>query len=446
MSAKGMISMKNFSAARRRFLQACGAGLVLPWLDAQGFAQDKAGTAIAADSLPWSQWRGPKRDGRVGGDPWPDGLSPERLTELWRVERTGPSFSGPIVTDHFVFVTETRDEKTEHVSALDRATGKVVWEASWPGAMQVSWIGQSAGSWIRSTPACDGERLYVLGMRDVLVCLAVETGKEIWRIDFPKQYETKLPDFGGVSSPLLLGDAVFVQAGEGLAKVDKRTGKVLWRVLEKGPGKSRNGAFSSPLVATLGGAERILVQTREELAAVDPASGKVTWSVATPALFAMNILTPAAVGESVFSSNLSGTFLLAGSQQTVQDREVAAGTEIWRSPPIGHLASPIIHDGHAYLHLRNQRLACIELANGKRTWASEPLGEHISMVAQGDRILVLNDDGRLLLLRANPKEFDLLGEARAIADKKDWAWAHLAVAGRELYVRDLTGVTAFRWK
>jgi len=410
--------MKNLSVTRRRFLQACGAGPVLPWLDAQGFAQDKAGTATAADSLPWPQWRGPMRDGRVGGDPWPDGLSPERLTELWRVERTGPSFSGPIVTDHFVFVTETRDEKTEHVSALDRATGKVVWEASWPGAMQVSSIGQSAGSWIRSTPACDGERLYVLGMRDVLVCIVIETGKEIWRVDFPKQYETKLPDFGGVSSPLLLGDAVFVQAGEGLAKVDKRTGKVLWRVLEKGPGKSRNGAFSSPLVATLGGAERILVQTREELAAVDPASGKVTWSAATPALFAMNILTPAAVGESVFSSNLSGTFLLAGSQQTVQDRKVAAGESLWRSNPVGHMASPIIHEGHAYLHLRNGRLACIDLETGKRTWASEPLGEHVSLVAQADRILVLNDDGRLLLLRANPKEFDRLGEAGPLPTRR----------------------------
>ena len=438
--------MKDFSTTRRRFLQASGAGLALPWLDAQGFAQDKAGTAIAADSLPWPQWRGPKRDGRVGGDPWPDGLSPKRLTELWRVERTGPSFSGPIVTDHFVFVTETRDEKTEHVSALDRATGKVVWEASWPGAMQVSGIGQSAGSWIRSTPACDGERLYVLGMRDVLVCIAVETGKEIWRVDFPKQYETKLPDFGGVSSPLVLGDAVFVQAGEGLAKVDKRTGKVLWRVLEKGPGKSRNGAFSSPLVATLGDAERILVQTREELAAVDPVSGKVTWSVATPALFGMNILTPAVVAETVFTSNFGGSFLFAGSPRTLGDRKVAAGESLWRSNPVGHMASPIIHDGHAYLHLRNQRLACIDLKTGKGTWASEPLGEHVSLVAQGDRILVLNDDGRLILVRANPKEFDLLGEARAISDKKKWAWAHLAVAGRELYVRDMTGVTAFRWK
>ena len=412
-------------------------------------ADEKPGKIVSGaevDSLPWPQWRGPTRDGRVAGPDWPASLSAEHLTKLWRVQFPGPSFSGPIITDRLVYVTETRDEKTEHVTALDRTTGKEIWTASWPGAVQVSAIGQSAGSWIRSTPACDGERLYILGMRDVLVCLDSGTGKELWRVDFPGQFQTKLPDFGGVSSPLVLGDAVFVQAGEGLAKVEKRTGKVLWRALEKGRGSSRNGAFSSPTVATIGGAERLVVQTREELAVVDPGSGQVTFSVATPTMFGMNILTPAVVGETVFSSNFGGTFLLACSPQTVASRKVDAGERLWRSRPVGHMASPIVHKGHAYLHLRNGRLACIDLESGNQTWASEPLGEHVSLVAQGDRILVLNDDGRLMLIRANPKEFDLLGEARAISDKKESAWAHLAVAGRELFVRDLTGVTAFRWK
>lgn len=396
------------------------------------------------DPLPWPQWRGPTRDGRVAGDAWPDGLSSERLVRLWRVESSGPSFSGPIVTDRVVFVTETRDERTEHATAFDRTTGKVVWTASWPGAMQVVAIGRPAGSWIRSTPACDGERLYVLSMRDVLVCLDAGTGKEVWRVDFPGEFQTRLPDFGGVSSPLVLGDSVFVQAGEGLAKIERRTGKVLWRVLEKGPGKSRNGAFSSLAVATLGGTERLVVQTREELAVVEPDSGRVTWSVVTPSLFGMNILTPSVVGEKVFSSGIAGSFLLAATPQTVGERQVAAGESLWRNLSQGFMASPVVHEGHAYLHLRNQRLACIDLETGNRTWASKPLGEHVSLVAQGDRILVLNDDGRLMLMRANPKEFDLLGEAMAGNDT--WGWAHLAIANGELYVRDLKGLTALRWK
>ena len=41
--------MTNFSTTRRRFLQASGACLSLPWLNAQGFAQENAAAAIAAD-------------------------------------------------------------------------------------------------------------------------------------------------------------------------------------------------------------------------------------------------------------------------------------------------------------------------------------------------------------------------------------------------------------
>lgn len=41
--------MTNVLTTRRRFLQASGACLTLPWLNAHGFAQDNAAAAIAAD-------------------------------------------------------------------------------------------------------------------------------------------------------------------------------------------------------------------------------------------------------------------------------------------------------------------------------------------------------------------------------------------------------------
>ncbi len=394
----------------------------------------------------WPQWRGPTRDGQVPSDNWPERLSDERLTKLWRVDLEGPSFSGPIVTDKIVFVTETRDEKTEHVTALNRATGKKMWEASWPGAMTVSPIGQAAGSWIRSTPAFDEGRLYVLGMCDLLVCLDAAAGKEIWRLDCPKEFNSDVPDFGGVSSPLVHGDAVFVQAGGGFVKADKITGKVLWRVLEKGPGKSQNGAFSSPILARIGGEDRMLVQTREELAAVDPGDGKTIWKFATPSLFGMSILTPTVYGDGIFTSSMAGTSLFAAAKQKNVDKEAAPGEVLWKNSLIGYMASPVVYKDHVYLHLRNERLACIDLKTGKRAWASEPLGEHASMVAQKDRILHLNDNGRLRLIRATPKEFDVLGQAQVIPEKGNWGWAHLAITNCDLFVRDLKGVTAFRWK
>jgi glycosyltransferase involved in cell wall biosynthesis len=79
--------------------------------------------------------------------------------------------------------------------------------------------------------ACDMVISPSAGMRDVLVCLDAATGAERWRADFVEQFKSPLPAFGFVCSPLVVGDFVYVQAGAGFCKLDKQTGKVLWRVL-----------------------------------------------------------------------------------------------------------------------------------------------------------------------------------------------------------------------
>ena len=109
------------------------------------------------------------------------------LERLWRVE-LGPSYSGPIVYGPRVFVTETEDKRREVVRAFDRDSGAELWRTAWDGAMSVPFFAKANGDWIRSTPACDGEALFVGGMRDVLVCLEVETGAVKWRVDFRERY------------------------------------------------------------------------------------------------------------------------------------------------------------------------------------------------------------------------------------------------------------------
>ncbi|MFO1019391.1 MAG: hypothetical protein U0903_01635 [Planctomycetales bacterium] len=90
------------------------------------------------------------------------------------------------------------------------------------------------------------------------------------------------------------------------------------------------------------------------------------------------------------------------------------------------MSTPVVIDSHAYIHLQNQRFACINLLTGERTWTSTPYGKYSSLVAQGDRILALDQSGRLLLLKANPKKFELIDE-RNVSDQE--TWAHLAVCG-----------------
>jgi outer membrane protein assembly factor BamB len=389
-------------------------------------------------SSSWDQWRGPNRDGQFIGPRWTDSLSDASLVQEWRVDLP-QSYSGPIVSPSSVFVTATEDKKTEIVLALDRKTGNQRWRAEWPGAMSVPFFAASNGSWIRSTPAFDGKSLYVAGMRDVLVSLNAETGAEQWRIDFVKEFGTPLPSFGFVCSPLVDGDALYVQAGASFVKLDKLTGTVRWQTL-KDDGGMMGSAFSSPIMTTLAGVRQVVVQTREKLAGISPETGAVLWEQKVPSFRGMNILTPVVFDDTVFTSSYQNKSWLFGVAKANGQFSV---NELWAEKAQGYMSTPVVVEGHAYIHLQNQRFACINLKTGERTWTSTPYGKYASLVAQGDRILALDQTGKLLLMKANPQKFELLDE-RKVSEQE--TWAHLAVCDDELFVRELKGLIAFRWR
>ena len=393
-------------------------------------------TASADD---WTQWRGPDRTGILPAQDWPESLAEEQLKAQWRVS-LGPSYSSPLVTKDRVFVTETRGQKTEVVTALDRATGKPVWTAEWPGAMSVPFFAAANGSWIRSTPALDNGELFVAGIRDVLVCLDADSGDIKWRMDFPQQKGTNVPSFGCVCSPLVDGDHVYMQAAGGLVKLDRADGSIVWKSLDDGGGMS-GSAFSSPLIATIAGHRQAVVQTRKQLCGVDLQTGDVLWSHDIEAFRGMNILTPTVIDNTVFTSSYGGgSFLFEVKGSKADGFEV---TKLWRNKVQGYMSSPVVIDGFVYLHLRNQRFACINLETGEETWVTTPFGKYWSLIAAGDRILALDERGELLLIRANPAKFELI-DRREVATRP--TWAHVAVAGNQVFVRELDAMSVFNWK
>jgi len=401
-----------------------------------------AAPAVAADPPTWPQWRGPTRDGLVptGSAKWPDKLAGDALSQTWRIKDLGPSYSGPIVSADTVFTTETRDKKTEWVSAYDRATGKKKWEASWTGSVEVPFFAAKNGSWIRSTPTLDDGRLYVLGIRDRLVCLDAATGKELWKFDFTSEYKTGTPTFGAVCSPLLDDTALYIAGGGRFVKLDKKTGKELWSGMKDGGGMS-GGSFSCPVFATLAGRKQIVVQGRTTLAGLDRATGKELWKQAIPSMRGMNILTPTTVGDTVFTSTYGGG---TRGLKVLKSGDGFRTEETFTFKYDGYMSTPVLIDGRAYFLGRDQTATCVDVKSGKQLWRSDKrFGQYWSLVANGDKILALDQKGTLYLLRANSKELEILDE-RKVADGE--TWAHLAVCGDELFVRDLNGLTAWKWK
>lgn len=421
-----------------RMAIALGASMLVarPSDSADNLAERVA--SVAESGATWSQWRGVDRNGQSHGVTWPERLTDEHLHKLWSVSLQ-PSYSGPIAYGDRIFTTETIDETDERVTAYDRFTGRLLWEQKWSGSLKVPFFARANGSWIRSTPACDGESLYVAGIRDVLVSLDAATGQERWRVDFVEKFKSSVPAFGFVSSPIVDGDDIYVQAGAAVVKLDKHTGEIRWRTAEDGGGMN-GSAFSSPIITTIGGQRQLIVQTREKLLGLSLDDGHEIWAQTIEAFRGMNILTPTVWNDQIFTSSYGGK---AWTYALTRDGDNYAVNQKWENKVQAYMSSPLLIDGYLYVHLRNKRFTCLNAETGEERWTTQPFGEYWSMLAQGDRILALDERGELLLIQANPEKFELL-DRRQVSDES--AWAHLGNDGDQLFIRDLHHLTVYQWR
>lgn len=385
----------------------------------------------------WSQWRGPDRDSRWNGSRWPETL--DGLSLRWK-QTLGPSYSGPVTDGTRVYTTETVDNTYERVSAIDLQTGQSVWTNRWDDAMAVPFFAAANGSWIRATPVISGDSLVVLGMRDRLVHLNAETGDIRWQVSFTEKLGSKLPAFGAVCSPIVDGGAIYVQTGGPTVKLSLETGDVIWKTLDSvGNAGMSGGAFSSPVIATIGGVRQLVVQTRTELCGVSLESGEVLYREPIQAYRGMNILTPTVIGDSIFTAAHSGTSQLFDIKR---DGATWSIDERWQENIQGYMSSPVVVEGTIYLHAKNQRVVAIDAAQGDRLWTSSPMGKYQSMATQGDRILILDQTGKLLLVKANREELEIVSEKQVAED----SWAHLAVFEGGVIVRDLAALKVYAWE
>src|SRR5690606_1773935 len=105
-------------------------------------------------------------------------------------------------------------------------TGQVVWQHEYPVRYTIAY---EAGP--RSTPVVDSERVYTIGAMGHMFCFNVRTGDVLWQKNFFDDYQTSIPQWGMVASPLVDGDQLITLVGGGngalVVSFDKRTGREL---------------------------------------------------------------------------------------------------------------------------------------------------------------------------------------------------------------------------
>ena len=389
-----------------------------------------AAPVASANPAEWSDFRGPNREGKYLGPAllasWPvEGLKP-----LWK-QPVGEGYASFVVADGRAFTIEQRGER-EVAAAYDVRTGRQLWTNDWKARL-VEFMG---GDGPRATPTLAGGLVYVLGAEGELRALDTATGKQAWRTNILEDANAGNLQWGMSGAPLIVDDTVVVNPGgpEGKSVVayDRRTGKRVWSSLNDQAG------YASPTLVTLAGTRQILVFTASRLVGLKPENGELLWDHAWRTQADINASQPLVVSPNrVFMS--SGYGVGAAVLEISRAGNSFAAKEIWRNVRLkNRFNSSVLKDGYIY-GFDESILACIDAATGDLKWKGGRYG-YGQLVLAGDQLIVLTEEGSLVLVRATPARHEELASFEAISGK---TWNHPAITNGTLLIRNLREMAAF---
>jgi outer membrane protein assembly factor BamB len=386
------------------------------------------GTALLAAQRPageWSQWRGPRRDG-VAAFAAPSAW-PSTLTKRWELA-VGEGYSSPVVSGDRV-VIHTRQGEREVVRAVDLKTGKELWRNDYAAPYTMNPAARAHGPGPKSTPVIANGRVFTFGIGGILSALDLASGKVLWRTDPP----AVLPEYGTAMSPIVIGPLLVAHMGGldngALTAFDVATGAARWRWTVDGP------AYSSPVVADIGGTSHVITQTQSRVVGVDAASGQPLWQIPFKTAFNQNSITPVVSGDVVIYSGLdSGTF----AARVLRKGATWAADPVWKNDQVSmYMSSPVISSSTLYglSHRNRGQFFAIDIGTGKTLWTTPGReGDNASIILAGPLLLLSTTNAELIVSRVNAARFEEL-KRYTIADSA--VWAHPAIAGTTIIVKDL---------
>jgi len=398
-----------------------------------------AGTFTKSDGVPaqlpglWPGFRGPQMDG-VSEETvplarqWGAGGPPV----LWSV-KLGEGYAGAAVRAGRVYVLDYDQQARDDVlRCLSLADGKEIWRRAYPVKVKRN-HGMS-----RTVPAVTDKYVVSLGPKCHVICVDAVTGDYKWGMDLVRKYRTKVPPWYAGQCPIIdNGRAILAPGGTKLmVAVDCASGKVLWETPNP---DNWPMSHASIMPMTFNGKRMYVYTAVGGVVGVSADDGRVLWKTDQWQIKIATIPTPIPLsGGRIFLTGgyNAGSMML---QLKAQGEQITA-TPLFRLTPDqfgSGQQTPILYKDHIYGVLPDGKLACIDL-NGKTLWTSgntKRFGLGPYMIASG-MIYVMNDTGLLTLAEATPAGYQQLAEAKVLTGSD--SWAPPALAGGRLIVRDLT--------
>lgn len=358
----------------------------------------------AARAENWPGWRGPRGDGTSDETGLPTRWSPADHV-VWKVELPGQGHASPIIWEDRIFtVTAIEDQQQRALCALDRATGKLLWQRVVLTAPLEE--KHTLNSFASSTPATDGELVYVafLDKAEMLVAAYDYAGELRWSAR-PGAFASK---HGFCSCPVLFENLVIVNGDHDgdsyLVALDRATGKTVWKV----PREHKTRSYVTPIIRQYGGRTQLILSGSKSVTSYDPRTGGLYWYIDGPTeQFVASIVD--AHGLLFMTCGFPDKHMLAirpDGEGNVTDSHI-----VWReSRGASYVPSPIAVGDYFLLTADNGVASCFEVDTGKRAWM-ERIGTRYSSspIAAEGLVYFTSDDGVTKIIRPGP-QLDLVAE------------------------------------
>lgn len=379
----------------------------------------------------YPQWRGRSRDGSASAFAAPRSW-PEQLTQRWKVT-VGEGYATPILVNDRVF-TLTRRDGNEIVTALEARTGKIVWEKSYAAPHKIASGAAGHGQGPKSTPLFYAGKLFTLGITGIVSTFNASDGALLWQKPAPA-VETLYNN--SAMSPLPDGASVIYHVGGhndgALTAFDAETGNVKWQWREDGPG------YASPVIVTVGGTRQVVTVTQQYVVGVAADTGALLWRHPFATRFSNNSVTPVPFEDTILVSGYeNGVLALAPTR-----RDGAWSVETrWHTREVSmFMSSPVLVGETLYglSQLAKGQFFALDARTGKVLWLGPPReAANSSIVKSGELLFMLNDDGKLIVAKANREKFDVL---KRYTVSESATWAQPTISGNRIFVKDAASLT-----
>jgi len=350
------------------------------------------GVLTRADGVPaagiagsWPQFLGPTRNAALTGsvplaDQWPEQGPPA----LWSVA-LGDGHAGAAVHNGRVYVLDhdrkaAKDKRGDVLRCLSLADGKEIWRRSYSVPLRDN-HGIS-----RTVPAVTDKYVVTFGPACHVMCVDAVTGEYQWGMSLVGRYHTRIPEWYASQCPLIDGDkAIFATGGDklmiavALAPAEKGKPRILWETPNPVPGVGRAALqiTHSSIVPTVFAGTRLYVYCSTKGVVGVSETGKLLWRYGNwqPGINAASpVILP---GGRILVSADTGSLVL---QMTASGGGI--GVEAVLETPARQFSSyqqtPVLHDGRLYgvlsqkAGMAREQLACVDVRGGRfqRLWTS----------------------------------------------------------------------------